>query len=94
MKLSNIVNERELTRLSELEAPVIGATPAPGATTLAPNQQVQNDPAAQAKMMAQQALNRQNQRKQLQDQIKAKQQEIADAQKALAELQKQLATVK
>ena len=105
MKLSSIISERESAVLAELDAPVgtqtigapvAGGTPAPtaGAQTLKPGQQIQQDPQAQAKMMAQQALNRQNQRKQLQDQIKAKQQEITDAQKALADLQKQLATVK
>lgn len=99
MKLSSIVSERELSRLAELDAPApgaqtVGAPPATGTQTLKPGQQVQQDPAAQAKMMAQQALDKQNQRKQVQDQIKAKQQEIVDAQKALQELQKQLATIK
>ena len=98
MKLSNILSEREISRLAELDVPApgaqtIGAPPA-GTQTMKPGQQVQQDPAAQAKMMAQQALDRQNQRKQVQDQIKAKQQEIVDAQKALQELQKQLATIK
>lgn len=101
MKLSNIISEREFARLAELDAPApgaqtIGAPPAPaaGAQTLKPGQQVQQDPQAQAKMMAQQALDKQNQRKQLQDQIKAKQQELVDAQKALQELQKQLSAIK
>ena len=104
MKLSNIVSEREFSRLSELDVPApgapgastIGAAPAPaaGAQTMKPGQPVQQDPNAQAKMMAQQALDRQNQRKQLQDQIKQKQQEIIDAQKALQDMQKQLATIK
>jgi cytochrome c1 len=98
MKLSSILSERELSRLAELDSPAptantIGATPA-GTQTMAPGQQVQQDPAAQAKMMAQQALDRQNQKKQIQDQIKAKQEEIVNAQRALQDLQKQLATIK
>lgn len=95
MKLSSIVSERELARF-EADAPMLGATPpagtAPaGAQTLKPGQQVQQDPNAQAKMLAQQALDKQNQRKALQDQIKQKQDEIATAQKALQDLQKQMA---
>ena len=60
---------------------------APGAaTTMAPGQQVSADPAAQQKMMAQQALDRANKKKEIQDTIKAKQQELQDLQKQLAEL--------
>ena len=91
MKLSTIVSEREIARLAELDAPMLGATPtgaapapAPGTTTLQPGQQVQNDPAAQAKMMAQQALDRANRKKQIQELIKDKQQELQDLQKQLA----------
>lgn len=94
MKLSTIVSEREIARLAELDAPMLGAapagtapaptaTPAPG-TTLQPGQQVQNDPAAQAKMMAQQALDRANKKKEIQELIKTKQQELQDLQKQLA----------
>jgi hypothetical protein len=54
---------------------------------MAPGQQVQQDPAAQAKMMAQQALDRANRKKQIQDQIK-------QTQEQLAALQKELATIK
>lgn len=61
-------------------------TTLPGATTMSPGQQVSTDPAAQAKMMAQQALDRQNKKKEIQDQIKQKQQELTDLQKQLAEL--------
>ena len=74
--------------LAELGPTTMTATTAPaptaGATTLAPSQTVQADPQAQAKMMAQQALDRQNRRKEVQDLIKAKQEELADLQKQLA----------
>jgi hypothetical protein len=95
MKLSSILSEKEMTRLV-VEAPMLGATPttpgattppATGTTTMAPSQQVQQDPAAQAKMAAQQALDRQNRKKQIQDQIK-------QAQENIAALQKELATIK
>lgn len=59
---------------------------ASGTTTMAPGQQVSADPAAQQKMMAQQALDRANKKKEIQDTIKAKQQELQDLQKQLAEL--------
>lgn len=101
MRLSSIVSEMEFTRLRELDAPTpgtptIGAPPVPaaGAQTLKPGQPITQDPASQAKMMAQQALDKQNQKKQVQDQIKGKQEEIVNAQKALQELQKQLATIR
>jgi hypothetical protein len=64
--------------------PAAGPAPAQGATTMAPGQQVQQDPQAMAKMMAQQALDRQNQKKEIQDQIKQKQEELQDLQKQLA----------
>ncbi len=70
------------------EAPVVpptGTPPAiPGSTTLAPTQSVQADPAAQSKMLAQQAIDRANKKKEIQDQIKNKQKELADLQKQLA----------
>ena len=81
------------------EAPMLGATtpgaapatgaaptqaPVAGANTLAPGQQIQQDPQAQAKMLAQQALDRQNQKKQIQDEIKQTQDHLADLQKQLA----------
>jgi hypothetical protein len=89
MKLSSIVSETEFTRLRELDAPMLGATPTatPGATTLAPGQQVAQDPAAQQKMMAQQALDRANKKKEIQELIRQKQKELQD-------LQKQMATIK
>lgn len=86
MKLSNIVSETEYTRLSELVPPAPGAAPMAG-TTAPGIAQTTQDPAAQAKMMAQQALDRANKKKDIQLQISAKQKEIAD-------LQKQLATIK
>ena len=85
MKLASIISETEFRRVSELTPTPTGA--APGATTMAPNQQVQQDPAAQARMMAQQALDRANRKKQIQDQIK-------QTQEQLAALQKELATIK
>lgn len=81
MKLSNIVSETEMARLSELVPPAPAAAPATGLA------QTTQDPAAQAKMMAQQALDRANRKKAVQDQIRQKQQELAD-------LQKQLATIR
>lgn len=57
-----------------------------GTTTMTPGQQVSSDPAAQQKMMAQQALDRANKKKEIQDAIKAKQQELQDLQKQLAQL--------
>lgn len=53
---------------------------------MAPGQQISQDPQAQQKMMAQQALDRANQKKELQDAIKQKQQELADLQKQLAQI--------
>jgi hypothetical protein len=84
MKLSSIVSEMEFARLQELDTPMLGVASAAGATTMAPGQQVSQDPAAQAKMMAQQALDRANQKKQIQDQIKQTQEQLADLQKQLA----------
>jgi hypothetical protein len=68
-------------------APAPGAPAPTGTQTLAPNQQVKQDPAAMAKMMAQAALDKQKQKKQLQDQI-------VQTQKQLQDLQKQLAAIK
>jgi hypothetical protein len=93
MKLSNIVSETEFRRVSEL-APTNSMTqaniPSPTSNqpiTTAPGQQAQQNPQAQAKMMAQQALDRNNRKKQIQDQIK-------QTQEQLATLQKELATIK
>ena len=94
MKFIDIFNEGELTNISEYSATAsqtqipspTGAVPvtSAGTTTLAPTQQVQQDPAAQAKMMAQQALDRQNRKKSIQDQIKQTQEQLAALQKELA----------
>lgn len=95
MKLANIVSEREL---AELGTTMLGATPAtpttPGATTLTPGQQVASDPAAQQKMVAQQALDRANRKKQLQDQLKQAQEQLKQAQENVTNIQKQLAAVR
>lgn len=93
MKLANIVSETEFRRVTEL-APTDSMTqaniPSPTSSqpiTKAPGQQSQQDPQAQAKMMAQQALDRNNRKKQIQDQIK-------QTQEQMAALQKELATIK
>lgn len=84
MKFSDI-NESEFFRLKELTpTPVTGAAPAASTTTVAPGTPVTQDPAAMAKMAAQQALDRANQKKQIQELIKQKQQELQDLQKQLA----------
>ena len=84
MKLSEFYLDKELT--DALPPPGAGVTtpppPGPGGQ---PNPA--NDPQAQAKMMAQMALDKQNRKKSIQDQIKLKQKELQD-------LQKQLATIK
>lgn len=90
MKLSNIISESEFSRLRELETPTSGT----GAITLAPTQSIQQDPAAQAKMMAQQAKTRMDQKKQIQDQIKQTQDQIKDLQAQLVQLQKDAAAIK
>jgi hypothetical protein len=88
MKFTDIISEREVRELTSPMAGTAATTaPAAGATTMAPKQQVQQDPAAQAKMMAQQALDRADRKKQIQDQIK-------QTQEQLAALQKELATIK
>lgn len=83
MRFQDLTQESDFLKIREL-APTIGATPAPapGGTV----QQVAQDPQAQQKMMAQQALDRQNKKKEIQDQIKQKQQELTDLQKQLAQL--------
>ncbi len=86
MKLSNIVSETEFARLQELDAPMLGAAPTAGTTTMAPGQQVAQDPAAQAKMQAQQALDRANRKKEIQTAITQKQKELQDLQKQLAQI--------
>ena len=83
MKLSEFYLDRELT--DALPPPGAGAaTPPP--TVPGQTQNVATDPQAQAKMMAQQAVDKQNRKKELQDTIKAKQKEIMDLQKELASI--------
>lgn len=87
MKFLDITNEEDFLKIREL-APAMPSTQAPqaGAQTLGSTQQVQQDPQAQAKMMAQQALDRANRKKEVQELIKQKQQELADLQKELASI--------
>lgn len=68
--------------------------PTAGSTTMAPGQQIANDPAAQRKMQAQQALNRQEQRKATQDAIRQTQDEIRQKQEELQNLRQQLAQIR
>ena len=92
MRFQDVAFEGDFLKIRELAPTIAGAAPAPGAapatgaTTMAPGQQVQQDPAAQAKMLAQQALDRQNRKKQIQDQIKQTQEQLAALQKELATL--------
>ena len=73
-------------------APAPAAPAQPGAT---PGAAVATqDPQAAAKMQAQQALDRQNQKKQVMDDIKQTQDQITQLQKSLQDKQKQLATLK
>ena len=83
MKLSEFYLDKELT--DALPPAGMGAAPTP-APPAVPGQAPTTDPQAQAKMMAQQALDMQNRKKELQDTIKAKQQEIMDLQKQLASI--------
>ena len=83
MNLSEFYLDRERTDA----LPPAGMAPAtPPPTVPGQTQNVATDPQAQAKMMAQQAVDMQNKKKELQDQIKAKQQEIMDLQKQLASI--------
>lgn len=87
MRLSSFAGRD--TRLGELVPAGVNAsaatTPAAGTgTTTMAGQPAQQDPAAQAKMAAQQALDRQDRKKQIQDQIKQSQEQLQDLQKQLA----------
>jgi phage-related minor tail protein len=86
MRLFNILSEFEISRLSELDVPMPGAAATPGAIAAPGAVQATQDPQAAAKMQAQQALDRMNQKKQIQDAIKQKQQELQDLQKQLAQI--------
>jgi hypothetical protein len=110
MRLQNIVTEAEATKLMELDAPMLGAaptgaqvqpasgpqqtTPPPAGTPQPSAAKPQQDPQAAAKMQAQQALDRLNQKKQLEDDIKQTHEQITQLQKSLQDKQKQLATLK
>ena len=72
--------------ISELIPPVPSNMTQQGATTLAPGQQVTDDPQAQRKMQAQQALDKQNQKRAIQDAIRQKQEELNDLRKQLAQI--------
>jgi hypothetical protein len=91
MKFSNIVSESEFARIRELAPATLGAAPgampAPtGAPTVNPAVAATGDPQAQAKMQAQQVIDRANQKKQLQDQIVQTQKQLQDLQKQLAQI--------
>jgi len=86
MKFFNIVSESEFARIRELAPTTLGASPGampppPGGALAATG-----DPQAQAKMQAQQVMDRANQKKQLQDQIVQTQKQLQDLQKQLAQL--------
>ena len=87
MRLSNIVSENEFARLSELDAPMLGATPSAGAAQTAPGAAPGQppgmvDPTPAAMMIKQ----RTEQKKQVQDQIKQTEQQLVTLRKQLAEL--------
>ena len=87
MRFQDVSPEIDFLQVKELTTPTPTSTvntTTTGAQTMAPGQTVQQDPAAQQKMMAQQALDRQNRKKEVQDLIKQKQEELADLQKQLA----------
>jgi hypothetical protein len=88
MKINEFSQDPAIRELISTSVGGTGMAPAsPAATSNAAVQQVQQDPQAQAKMMAQQALDRQNRKKEIQDQIKAKQSELQDLQRQLAQIQ-------
>ena len=87
MRFQDVSSEIDFLQVKELTTPTPTSTTnttTTGATTMAPGQTVQADPQAQAKMQAQQALDRQNRKKEVQDLIRQKQEELADLQKQLA----------
>jgi hypothetical protein len=86
MRLSNIVSENEFARLSELDAPMLGATPLPGAAQPAPVQSGQPPGGLDPKQAAMMIKQRADQKKQLQDQIVQTQKQLQDLQKQLAQL--------
>jgi hypothetical protein len=86
MKLSNIVSENELARLSELDAPMIGMAPPPGAAQTVSGQAGQPPGGVDPKQAAMMIKQRAEQKKQIQDQIKQTEQQLADLRKQLAQL--------
>lgn len=84
MKLTDIGESYILPELVPPATP--GTAPAPQPQTSTTSSNAAPNPQAQAQMMAQQALDRANKKKEIQDQIRAKQQELADLQKQLAEI--------
>jgi hypothetical protein len=86
MKLSNIVSENELARLSELDAPMIGMAPPASAAQPASGQSGQPPGGLDPKQAAMMIKQRAEQKKQVQDQIKQTEQQLADLRKQLAQL--------
>lgn len=87
MRFDQLFSEEEFLKIRELApAMATGSPQQAGATTMAPNQPVQQDPQAMAKMAAQQAKDRMDQKKQIQDQIRQTEQQLQDLKKKLAEL--------
>lgn len=88
----DILDEAPVVPVGASAAQPAAADPAaaqPGAQATA----VGPDPQQQAKMAAQQALDRKNQQKAVDDQIKQTQDQLAHLQKQLQDLQKQKATL-
>ena len=91
MKLSNIVSEMEITKLNELGAPMLGATPPAGTAPVAPVAGAQPAAPGQAAAPTPQDLalavkQKADQRKQIQDQIRATEQQLIDLRKQLAQI--------
>ena len=84
MKLSECYLDKELTDALPPPGAGVQQPPPPPGPGGQPNPA--NDPQAQAKMMAQMALDKQNRKKSIQDQIKNKQKEIMNLQKELASI--------
>ena len=83
MRFSSISNEADFSRLREL-APTMAPGAAPSTQAAPGVAQATQDPQANAKMQAQQALDRANRKKEIQTQIAATQKQLQDLQKQLA----------
>ena len=83
-KYADILSEAPIGVMPAAPGAVQATTTPTGAAGAAPTMGAASDPATQQKMLAQQALDRQNQKKAIQDQIKQKQEELADLNKQLA----------